>query len=84
MAVGDAIKNTQWNNFQFQFLKKLSHIDVHAFSTGGSNGSEYLDSVECYDPSKLKWVPATKLPSPRFSTAAIVLSKRDNIAPRGP
>ena len=66
--------------FNFNFYTEMSH----AFSTGGSNGSEYLDSVECYDPSKLKWVPATKLPSPRFSTAAIVLSKRDNIAPRGP
>ena len=52
--------------------------------SGGSNGSEYLDSVECYDPSKLKWVLVTKLPAPRFSAAAVVISKRDHIAPEGP
>lgn len=70
-------------SFLISIFTQNCHIIVDALSAGGSNGSEYLDSVECYDPSKLKWVPATKLPSPRFSTAAIVLSKRDNIAPRG-
>ncbi len=48
--------------------------------TGGSDGSEYLDSVECYDPSKLMWAIVTKLPSPRFGAAAIVLFKGDHIA----
>lgn len=55
-----------------------TYIHKHA---GGSNGSEYLSSVECYDPSKLKWIPVTKLPTARFGAAALALSKRDNIAP---
>ena len=49
------------------------------FAAGGSNGSEYLSSVECYDPSKMKWVPVTNLPTARFGAAAIALSKRDHI-----
>ena len=51
------------------------------FVTGGSNGSEYLDSVECYDPSQLKWVPVTSLHFPRFGAAAVLLSNSDYMAP---
>ena len=51
----------------------------YPWNTGGSNGSEYLRSVECYDPSKMKWVPVTDLPTARFGAAAIALSKRDHI-----
>lgn len=50
-----------------------------SLTSGGSDGSEYLDTVECYDPSKLNWDIVTKLPSPRFGAAAIVLSKGDHI-----
>ena len=48
-------------------------------NVGGSNGSEYLKSVECYDPSKMNWVPVVDLPTARFGAAAIALSKRDHI-----
>ena len=50
------------------------------YVTGGSNGSEYLDSVECYDPSQLKWVPVTSLPLPCFGAAAVLLSNGDYIS----
>lgn len=46
-------------------------------ATGGSTGSEYLSSVECYDPSQLKWVPVTSLPFPRFGAAAVLLSNNN-------
>ena len=44
---------------------------------GGSNGSEYLSSVEYYDPSKLRWLESTPLPFPRFSAAAVTISRRE-------
>ena len=47
------------------------------YAIGGSNGLAYLDSVEYYDPSKLKWVLSTKLPSPRFASAAVTLSRHE-------
>ena len=60
--------------------KCVSYV-MYIIITGGSNGSEYLDSVECYDPSQLKWVPVTSLSFPRFGAAAVVLSNRDYVAP---
>ena len=54
-------------------------LSSNSLPQGGSNGSEYLSSVECYDPSKMKWVPITDLPTARFGAAAIALSKRDHI-----
>lgn len=45
------------------------------YALGGSNGSQYLDSVECYDPSKQKWLPSTPLRFKRFAASAVVLSK---------
>jgi N-acetylneuraminic acid mutarotase len=49
------------------------------YAVGGSNGSVYLESVECFDPSKLQWVESTPLPSPRFGAAAVTLSRKDLI-----
>lgn len=61
-------------NIHLAVITLLSHTHV-----GGSNGSEYLDSVECYDPSKLNWISVTKLPTVRFGAAACTLSKSDHI-----
>ena len=47
------------------------------YAMGGSNGSQYLSSVECYDPVKLEWVEITPLPHPRFSAAAVTISRKD-------
>lgn len=47
------------------------------YAIGGSNGSTYLDSIECYDPSQLKWAETLKLPCPRFAAAAVTLSKNE-------
>ena len=62
-------------------LPCVHHCCIFLQLVGGSNGSEYLDSVECYDPSMLKWVPVPSLPSPRFGAAAVLLSNSDHIAP---
>ena len=45
------------------------------YALGGSNGSQYLDSVECYDPSKQEWLPSTPLRFKRFAASAVVISK---------
>ena len=45
------------------------------YALGGSNGSQYLDTVECYDPSKQEWLPSTPLRFKRFAASAVVLSK---------
>jgi len=47
------------------------------WSVGGSNGSQYLNTVECYDPSKMTWVPVKALPTARFGAAAVTFSKRE-------
>lgn len=56
-------------------------MHIYSPTPGGSNGSEYLDSVECYDPSQLKWVPMPSLSIPCFGAAAVLLSNSDHIAP---
>ena len=50
---------------------------MNVVSAGGSNGAEYLSSVECYDPSQTTWIPITKLPTARFGAAAVPFSKRE-------
>ena len=59
------------------FTVAMVSLGNMVYAIGGSNGSEYLDSVEYYDPCKLKWVESVKLPCPRFAPAAVTLSRKE-------
>lgn len=43
---------------------------------GSSNGTNRLNTVECYDPNVGKWEPFTSLNLPRSSAAAVVINKK--------
>ncbi|XP_022167786.1 kelch-like protein 2 isoform X2 [Myzus persicae] len=43
------------------------------YAVGGDDGSSYLDSVECYDPSINKWNPVAKMSCCRFNVSVGVL-----------
>ena len=73
------LKNDVTVQLHCMVTSSLFLLLLYSLTLGGSNGSEYLSSVECYDPSKMKWVPITDLPTARFGAAAIALSKRDHI-----
>lgn len=58
-------------------MTALVSLGNMVYAIGGSDGQQYVESVEYYDPSKLQWVSSINLPTPRFTPAAVTLSKRN-------
>lgn len=61
----------------FSFILAVVSLGNMVYVLGGSNGLKYLDTVEYYDPSQLIWINSTSLPFPRFSAAAVTLSRKE-------
>ena len=70
------IKNLMHVHITYVYHSALASLGNMVYAIGGSDGQQYIDCVEYYDPSKLQWVSSTSLPSPRFTPAAVTLSRR--------